>query len=44
MDESLIMLSTVDSDGDVCYQSLDDDALIAAVYEAYLTQTEEGKN
>lgn len=42
MDESLIMLSTVDEDGDTCYQSLDDDALIAAVYEAYLAQTEEG--
>ena len=41
MDESLIMLSTVDEDGDTCYQSLDDDALIAAVYEAYLAQTEE---
>lgn len=42
MDESLIMLSTVDEDGDTCYQSLEDDALIAAVYEAYLAQTEEG--
>jgi len=41
-DESLIMLSTVDEDGDTCYQSLEDDALIAAVYEAYLAQTEEG--
>lgn len=43
MDESLIMLSTTDEDGDVCYQSLDDEALIAAVYEAYLAQTE-GEN
>ena len=42
MDESLIMLSTTDEDGDTCYQSLEDDALIAAVYEAYLAQTEEG--
>jgi len=42
MDESLIMLSTVDEDGDTCYQSLEDDALIAAVYEAYLAQTEAG--
>lgn len=40
MDESLIMLSTVDDDGETCYQSLDDEALIAAVYEAYLKQTE----
>lgn len=43
MDESMIMLSTTDEDGDVCYQSLDDEALIAAVYEAYLAQTE-GEN
>lgn len=43
MDESLIMLSTTDEDGDACYQSLDDEALIAAVYEAYLAQTE-GEN
>lgn len=43
MDESLIMLSTTDEDGDVCYQSLDDEALIATVYEAYLAQTE-GEN
>jgi len=42
MDESLIMLSTIDEDGDTCYQSLEDEALIAAVYEAYLAQTEEG--
>ena len=42
MDESLIMLSTTDEDGDTCYQSLEDDALITAVYEAYLAQTEEG--
>ena len=42
-DESLIMLSTVDEEGDTCYQSLEDDDLIAAVYEAYLAQTEEGK-
>ena len=40
MDESLIMLSTEDEDGETCYQSLDDEALIAAVYEAYLQQTE----
>lgn len=40
MDESLIMLVTRDEDGESCYQSLDDEALIAAVYEAYLQQTE----
>lgn len=41
MDESFIMLKTVDSDGDECYQSLEDEALIAAVWEAYLAQNEE---
>jgi len=39
-DESLIMRQTVDEDGESCYQSLDDEALIAAVYEAYLRQSE----
>ena len=39
-DESFIMLKTVDEDGDECYQSLEDEALIAAVYEAYLEQSE----
>lgn len=39
-DESFIMLKTVDEDGDECYQSLEDEALIAAVYEAYLEQNE----
>ena len=37
--ESLIMLSTEDEQGESCYQSLDDDALIEAVYDAYLKQT-----
>ena len=41
MDESLIMRLTVDEDGEECYQSLEDDALIAAVYEAYLAQNED---
>lgn len=41
MDESFIMLKTTDEDGDECYQSLDDEALIAAVWEAYLAQNEE---
>lgn len=41
MDESFIMLKTTDGDGDECYQSLDDEALIAAVWEAYLAQNEE---
>ena len=39
-DESFIMRITVDEDGDECYQSLEDEALIAAVYEAYLAQNE----
>ena len=37
--ESLIMLSTTDDEGESCYQSLEDDALIEAVYDAYLKQT-----
>ena len=41
MDESFIMLKTTDEDGDECYQSLDDEALIAAVWEAYLAQNEQ---
>ena len=40
MDESFIMLKTTDEDGDECYQSLDDEVLIAAVWEAYLAQNE----
>ena len=39
-DESLIMQRTKDSNGEDCYLSLDDEALIEAVYEAYLQQTE----
>ena len=39
-DESFIMRCTKDEDGDDCYQSLEDEALIAAVYEAYLAQNE----
>lgn len=39
-DESFIMRCTVDSEGNPCYQSLDDEALIAAVYESYLQQNE----
>ena len=41
-DESCIMRLTVDGEGQACYQSLEDEALIAAVYEAYLAQSEEG--
>ena len=37
--DSLIMLSTTDSEGESCYQSLEDEALIEAVSEAYLKQT-----
>ena len=40
-DESFIMRCTTDGEGNACYQSLDDEALIAAVYEAYLAQNEE---
>ena len=39
--EELIMLETIDEAGDPCYQSLDDEALIEAVYGAYLSQSEE---
>lgn len=39
-DESFIMRSTTDDEGNACYQSLEDEALIAAVYEAYLAQSE----
>ena len=39
-DESFIMRSTIDDEGNACYQSLEDEALIAAVYEAYLAQNE----
>lgn len=39
-DESFIMRCAQDDDGNPCYQSLDDEALIAAVYEAYLAQNE----
>ena len=39
--ESLIMLSTTDEDGESCYQSLEDEALIEAVYDAYLRQSED---
>ena len=40
-DESFIMRCTTDGEGNACYQSLEDEALIAAVYEAYLAQSEE---
>lgn len=40
-DESFIMRCTVDGEGNPCYQSLEDEALIAAVYEAYLSQSED---
>lgn len=39
-DESFIMRRTTDDEGNECYQSLEDEALIAAVYEAYLSQNE----
>lgn len=40
-DESFIMRCTTDAEGNSCYQSLEDEALIAAVYEAYLDRSEE---
>ena len=39
-DESFIMRCAFDDEGNACYQSIDDEALIAAVYEAYLQQNE----
>ena len=39
-DESFIMRCAADEEGNPCYQSLDDEALIAAVYESYLQQIE----
>jgi len=39
-DESFIMRCATDEEGEACYQSLEDEALIAAVYEAYLAQSE----
>lgn len=39
-DESFIMRSTTDAQGNPCYQSLEDEALIEKVYEAYLSQSE----
>ena len=41
-DESFIMRCAIDDEGNPCYQSLEDEALIAAVYEAYLSQNENG--
>ena len=40
-DESFIMRCTTDDAGNACYQSLEAEALIAAVYAAYLAQSEE---
>ena len=39
-DESIVMKVISDDKGVSCYQMLEDDALIAAVYEAYLAQSE----
>lgn len=39
-DESLIMRSDIDAAGEACYVSIDDQALIEAVYDAYLRQGE----
>lgn len=40
-DESFVMRCTTDAQGNPCYQSLDDEKLIAEVYEAYLRQEEQ---
>lgn len=40
-DESFIMRKTTDTNGNPCYQSLDDEKLIERIYEAYLEQSEE---
>ena len=40
-DESFIMRKTTDDEGNLCYQSLDDEKLIERIYEAYLEQSEE---
>lgn len=39
--ESFIMRCTTDGEGSPCYQSLDDEKLIAEVYEAYVKQSEQ---
>ena len=35
------MRKTTDTNGNPCYQSLDDEKLIERIYEAYLEQSEE---
>lgn len=40
-DESVIMRLVRDESGEMCYASLEDEAEIAAVYEAYLRESEE---
>lgn len=39
--ESFIMRCATDEEGSPCYQSLDDEKLIAEIYEAYLKQSEQ---
>lgn len=39
-DETLVLLKTQDERGEACYASLEDEDLIARVYEAYLEQNE----
>lgn len=38
-DESVLMLHTADAQGNPCYQSLEDEALMERVYDAYLRQS-----
>ena len=42
-DESVIMRCVTDEHGEPCYQTLDDERLIEAVYAAYLRQSERGE-
>ena len=42
-DESVIMRCVTDERGEPCYQTLDDERLIEAVYAAYLRQSERGE-
>lgn len=40
-DETFIMKSTMDEEGNPCYQSLDDERLISDIYAAHLRQSEQ---
>lgn len=40
--DSVVLLETRDEQGDICYSSLEDEALVEAVYAAYMKESEEG--